>query len=146
MVRDPMMARGVVWDLDGVLADTAEAHFQAWTQALSAHEIPFDRVAFDRVFGMNNAGTLTMLFGRPPTRQELTNIADCKERIFRQEARRLVRPMPGTIRLLDELEKRGWLQAVASSAPQENIDLLAWDRRRVFWYTGAGNAYCRGRW
>jgi len=124
MVRDSMMACGVIWDLDGVLADTAEAHFQAWVQALSAHEIPFDRVAFDRVFGMNNVGTLTVLLGRPPTRQEVTNIADYKERIFRQEARRLVRPMPGAIRLLDELAQRGWLQAVASSAPQENIDLL----------------------
>ena len=119
-----MTDRGVIWDLDGVLADTAEAHFQAWARAASAHEIPFDRAAFDRVFGMNNAGTLTVLLKRPPTRQELTNIADCKERIFRQEARRLVRPMPGAVRLLDELEKRGWLQAVASSAPQENIDLL----------------------
>lgn len=124
MVRDPMTGRGVIWDLDGVLADTAEAHFQAWAEALSAHEIPFDRAAFDRVFGMNNVGTLTVLLKRPPTRQELTHIADGKEQIFRQEVRRRVRPMPGAIRLLDELEQRGWLQAVASSAPQENIDLL----------------------
>jgi beta-phosphoglucomutase family hydrolase len=119
-----MMARGVIWDLDGVLADTAEVHFQAWAEALSAYEIPFDRAAFDRVFGMNNAGTLTALLKRPPTRQEVTNIADYKERVFRQEAGRLVRPMPGAVQLLDELEQRGWLQAVASSAPQENIDLL----------------------
>ena len=129
-----MMARGVIWDLDGVLADTAEVHFQAWARALSAHEIPFDRVAFDRVFGMNNVGTLTVLLGRPPARREVTDIADCKERIFRQEAGRLVRPMPGAIRLLDELEQTGWLQAVASSAPQENIDLLvdAFGIRRYF--------------
>jgi beta-phosphoglucomutase len=119
-----MTARGVIWDLDGVLADTAEAHFQAWARASSAYEIPFDRVAFNRVFGMNNVGTLTALLKRPPTRQEVTNIADYKERIFRQEAGRLARPMPGAIRLLEELEQRGWSQAVASSAPQENIDLL----------------------
>lgn len=119
-----MTDRGVIWDLDGVLADTAEVHFQAWARALSAHEIPFDRVAFDRVFGMNNVGTLTVLLGRPPTGQETTNIADCKERIFRQHAGRLVRAMPGAMRLLDELAQRDWLQAVASSAPQENIDLL----------------------
>ena len=129
-----MMARGVIWDLDGVLADTAEAHFQAWAQALSAHEIPFDRAAFDRVFGMNNAGTLTVLLGRPPTRQEVTDIADCKERVFRHAAGKLVRPIPGAIRLLAELEQAGWSQAVASSAPQENIDLLvdAFGIRRYF--------------
>jgi len=119
-----MTARGVIWDLDGVLVDTTKAHFQAWEEALSTHEIPFDRSAFDRVFGMNNVGTLTVLLGRPPTRQEVTEIADCKERIFRQHSGRLVRAMPGAIRLLDELEQAGWSQAVASSAPQENIDLL----------------------
>jgi HAD superfamily hydrolase (TIGR01509 family) len=134
MTRGPLTARGVIWDLDGVLADTTEAHFQAWKQALSASEIPFDRTAFDRVFGMNNVGTLTVLLGRPPTRQELTDIADGKERIFRQHAGQLVRPMPGAIRLLAELGQTGWLQAVASSAPQENIDLLvdAFGIRRYF--------------
>ena len=35
-----------------------------------------------------------------------------------------MRPMPGAIRLLDELEGAGWVQGVASSAPLENIDLL----------------------
>jgi HAD superfamily hydrolase (TIGR01509 family) len=134
MIRDPMTARGVIWDLDGVLADTTEAHFQAWKEAMSAHEIPFDRSAFDRVFGMNNAGTLTVLFGRPPTRQEVRGIADCKERIFRQHAGQLVRPMAGALDLLDELAQTGWLQAVASSAPQENIDLIvdAFGIRRYF--------------
>lgn len=129
-----MTARGVIWDLDGVLVDTTKAHFQAWKEALSTHEIPFDRAQFDRVFGMNNVGTLTVLLGRPPTRQEVTEIADCKERIFRQHGGRLVRAMPGAIRLLDELEQAGWSQAVASSAPQENIDLLidAFGMRRYF--------------
>jgi hypothetical protein len=42
-----------------VLADMAEAHFQAWALTLSAHEITFDCLTFDRVFGMNNVGTLT---------------------------------------------------------------------------------------
>jgi beta-phosphoglucomutase family hydrolase len=131
-----MTGRGVIWDLDGVLADTAEAHFQAWARAASAYKIPFDRAAFDRVFGMNNVGTLTVLLKRPPTRQELTNIADCKEQIFRQEAGRLAHPMPGAVQLLAQLEQEGWLQAVASSAPQENIDLLV-DAIRIRRYFAA---------
>jgi HAD superfamily hydrolase (TIGR01509 family) len=115
---------GVIWDLDGVLADTTEAHFQAWAEALSAWQIPFDRPLFDRVFGMNNEDTLTALLGRPPTQEEIIGIAGNKEHIFRRHAGELVRPMPGAVRLLDELEQGGWVQGVASSAPQENIDLL----------------------
>jgi len=116
--------RGIIWDLDGVLADTGEAHFQAWAGVLSERKIPFDRSTFDRVFGMNNRGTLTELLGRPPTEEDLARIADRKEILFRELAEGLVRPMPGAIRLLDELEGAGWSQAVASSAPQENIDLV----------------------
>jgi HAD superfamily hydrolase (TIGR01509 family) len=121
---DLLTDKGVIWDLDGVLVDTTEAHFQAWAEALSAWDIPFDRSLFDRVFGMNNEDTLTLLLGRPPTQEEITGIAGPKEDIFRQHAGELVRPMSGAIRLLDELKKAGWAQGVASSAPQENIDLL----------------------
>jgi HAD superfamily hydrolase (TIGR01509 family) len=116
--------RGVIWDLDGVLADTGEAHFQAWATVLSERKIPFDRALFDRVFGMNNRGTLTELLGRAPNDEELGEIADRKEMLFRQLADQLVRPMPGALRLLDELARGGWVQGVASSAPQENIDLV----------------------
>lgn len=126
--------KGVIWDLDGVLADTGEAHFQAWAAVLSERKIPFDRAAFDCVFGMNNKGTLTELLGRPPTQEELESIADRKELLFRQFAKKLVRPIPGALRLLDELEGAGWSQAVASSAPQENIDLVVdtFNIRRYF--------------
>ncbi len=119
-----MIERAVVWDLDGVLADTAEAHFRSWVTALAQWEIPLDRTTFDRVFGMNNRDTLTTLLGRPPEPPEVLAISGRKEYLFRLEAQRTARPMPGALRVLGELEEAGWLQAVASSAPQANIDLL----------------------
>jgi HAD superfamily hydrolase (TIGR01509 family) len=142
-----MKTRGVIWDLDGVLADTTEAHFQAWTEALSAWDIPFDRSVFDRVFGMNNEDTLTVLLGRPPAQEELAGIADNKEHIFRQRAGELARLMPGAVRLLDELEQAGWVQGVASSAPQENIDLLvdAFGIRRYFAAILSGDGFPAGK-
>ena len=118
------MNKGVIWDLDGVLADTAELHFRCWVTALAEREIPLDRQTFDKVFGMNNRDTLTYLLGRPPEPFELETISGRKEEIFRMEAQWLVRPMPGALTLLEELEEAGWLQAVASSAPKANMDLL----------------------
>jgi len=139
--------RGVIWDLDGVLVDTGEAHFQAWADALSHWKIPFDRSCFDRVFGMNNVDTLTALLGRAPTQEEITGIAGRKEGIFRRHAGEMVRPMPGAIRLLDELEQAGWVQGVASSAPQENIDLLvdAFGIRRYFAAILSGDGFPAGK-
>ena len=118
------MNKGVIWDLDGVLADTGELHFRCWVTALAEREIPFDRQTFDTIFGMNNRDTLTYLLERPPEPFELETISGRKEEIFRMEDQWLVRPMPGALTLLGELEEAGWLQAVASSAPKANIDLL----------------------
>jgi HAD superfamily hydrolase (TIGR01509 family) len=118
------MNKGVIWDLDGVLADTGELHFRCWVTALAEREIPLDRQTFDTIFGMNNRDTLTYLLERPPEPFELETISGRKEEIFRMEAQWLVRPMPGALTLLGELEEAGWLQAVASSAPKANIDLL----------------------
>lgn len=118
------MNKGVIWDLYGVLADTAEAHFRCWVTALAEKEIALDRPTFDRLFGMNNRNMLTQLLGRRPEPTELETIAGRKEEIFRMEAQWLVRPMPGALQLLGELETAGWLQAIASSTPKANIDLV----------------------
>jgi len=118
------MNKAVIWDLDGVLADTAEAHFRAWVTALAEWEIPLDRPTFDRLFGMNNRDMLTDLLGRPPEPHELGTIAGRKEHFFHLVAQQMAHPLPGALELLADLEMEGWLQAIASSAPPANINLL----------------------
>jgi HAD superfamily hydrolase (TIGR01509 family) len=118
------MSKGVIWDLDGVLADTAEAHFRCWVTALAEKEIPLDRPTFNGLFGMNNRDMLAQLLGRPPEPSELETIAGRKEEIFRMEAQWLVLPMPGALSLLKELERAGWIQAITSSAPKANVELV----------------------
>lgn len=118
------MSKGVIWDLDGVLADTAEAHFRCWVTALAEKEIPLDRPTFNGLFGMNNRDMLAQLLGRPPEPSELETIAGRKEEIFRMEAQWLVRPMPGALSLLKELERAGWIQAITSSTPKAEVELV----------------------
>jgi HAD superfamily hydrolase (TIGR01509 family) len=110
--------------MDGVLADTTEAHFRTWVTSLAEWEIPLDRDQFGSLLGMNSRDSLTKLLGRSPTPVELTTIIGRKEYLFRLEAQRLVHPVPGALNLLNELEQAGWSQALATSAPQANIDLL----------------------
>jgi beta-phosphoglucomutase len=110
--------------LDGVLADTAEAHFRCWVTALAEKEIPLDRPTFDGLFGIYNRDMLAQLLGRPPEPSELETITGRKEEIFRMEAQWLVRPMPGALSLLKKLEEAGWIQAITSSTPRANVELV----------------------
>jgi beta-phosphoglucomutase family hydrolase len=119
-----MGKRGVLWDMDGVLVDTGEFHFQAWSQTLAEYDIPFSRDLFRATFGMNNMGLIAHLLGRKPDPGFIARVSDHKERRFRQAIRGHAQPLPGVLVWLDRLRAMGVRQAVASSAPPENIDTL----------------------
>jgi beta-phosphoglucomutase family hydrolase len=120
----PRRVRGVIWDMDGVLVDTSQFHFQAWSRALSERGIPLTRESFRTTFGMNNAGILTVLLRQPPPPDLLADISDRKERLFRRAVRGRVQLLPGVLTWLERLKAAGVQQAIASSAPPANIDAL----------------------
>jgi beta-phosphoglucomutase len=53
--------KGVIFDLDGVLTDTAEDHYQAWQALADAHGFAFDREANHRLKGVDRAGSLRLI-------------------------------------------------------------------------------------
>ena len=116
--------QGVLWDLDGVLVDTGEFHFQAWSGVLPEYSIPFTRELFQATFGMNNTGVLSTLLGERLTPELLAEIDDRKEQRFREAVRGRAQPLPGVLAWLEHLKAAGVRQVVASSAPPANIDVL----------------------
>jgi len=115
---------GILWDLDGVLIDTGEFHYQAWAAILAANSITFSHDLFRQTFGMNNVGVLTTLLGQPPTPDYAQRIDEEKEAAFRAAIRGKAVALPGVVRWLGQLQTLGARQAIASSAPQANIDVL----------------------
>jgi HAD superfamily hydrolase (TIGR01509 family) len=119
-----MIRQGVLWDMDGVLVDTSQAHFQSWVEVLTQYDIPFSREFFRQTFGMNNAGILSILLGDRLTPELLAEISDRKEVLFRRAVRGSVEPMPGVLPWLERLGEADFRQGIASSAPMANIDTL----------------------
>jgi HAD superfamily hydrolase (TIGR01509 family) len=115
---------GVLWDLDGTLVDTGEFHHQAWAQTLAGRGIAYSREQFALIFGMNNLNALTTLLGRPPAADLLAEIDAEKEARFRAAIHGQVRPLPGALAWLARLRAAGVRQAIASSAPPANINVL----------------------
>jgi beta-phosphoglucomutase len=115
---------GAIWDVDGTLVDTAESHFRAW-QAVSAERgRPFTRADFARTFGRRNPEIIHILFGDGLGRREAEEMADRKEALYRDEARAGVALLPGVRALVEGLDRAGFRQAVGSSAPRANLDLI----------------------
>lgn len=119
-----MTTRAVLWDMDGVLVEDGEQHYLAWRETLAEVGIILDRQTFQRTFGMNNAGILELLLGHTPPADVVQEISERKEERFRNLIRGQVRLAPGARVWLERLQAEGFLQAIASSAPQANLEVL----------------------
>lgn len=114
----------VLWDLDGVLVDTGEYHFQAWVETLAGYDIPFSREQFKEIFGMHNESAMVYLLGKERAEKLWQEIGDKKEIAFRNDIRGKVVLLPGIEKWLRTLVNIQIPSAVASSAPMKNIDAI----------------------
>jgi HAD superfamily hydrolase (TIGR01509 family) len=113
----------VLWDMDGVICDNGHLHYAAWKAAFAGFPAyHFSEEFFQRTFGMNNFGVLSLLLGRKTTPEEVEAIAGEKERLFREMIRGNVVYLPGVEHWLSTFWALGVPQAIASSAPRENIN------------------------
>lgn len=115
---------GVIWDVDGTLVDTAELHFQAWCALARELHKPFTRADFAGTFGWRNPEIIPKLFGHTYTSEEVDALGTRKEDLYRAEAQKGVDLLPGVRTLLEGLQASGAAQAIGSSAPRANIEMI----------------------
>jgi beta-phosphoglucomutase family hydrolase len=116
------MAKAVLWDLDGVLVDTAAHHFRAWRTLFRELGRDLSEEDFRRTFGLRNDAILRTLVGDLP-REEAARLSRHKEELYRQGIAEGLEPMPGVVELLHRLQRRGRGLAIVSSTPRENVDV-----------------------
>ena len=118
-------ALAVLWDMDGVLVDSAPLHSRAWQAALEAEGVPFKQEDFYHTFGWRNDSIIAYLVGPDVPAEREAAIAAAKELHFRELVRQEgIAPLPGVIEWLERLHERGVPHAVVSSAPRENIAVV----------------------
>ncbi|MEE8618797.1 MAG: HAD family phosphatase [Dehalococcoidales bacterium] len=122
------MSRGkleaVIWDMDGVIADTALYHFQAWQEVFQKRGINFTEEDFKHNFGQRNDSIIRYAIGKNVLPGEVDVIANEKEENYRQRVAQNIKSLPGAIELIASLKEHGVKMAIASSAPMENIQLV----------------------
>jgi len=61
MITIPTNAKGLIFDLDGTIANTMPNHFKAWRHAVTPYGIDFDKELFLSLTGMPKAATIAKL-------------------------------------------------------------------------------------
>jgi beta-phosphoglucomutase len=116
--------RAVIWDLDGVIIDSAEEHRQAWYRLAREEGIPYSDEQFWATFGQRNDVVIPTMFG-PVSPERVRELADRKEAYFRELVRKTAHALPGSIELMSALHEAGYAQAIGTSTPLANIELIS---------------------
>ena len=115
---------GVIFDMDGVLVDSAEAHYQAWCELGKEVGKPHPREFFKRTFGMHNREIIPLWLGDRVPAEEVERLSVLKEALYRQIAARTIVPMDGILGLIDALREDGFRLGVGTSGFRENVNLV----------------------
>jgi beta-phosphoglucomutase len=120
----PIKIKAIIWDLDGVIIDSADEHRRAWQRLAREENVKMTDDDFWSTFGKRNNDIFAIIWG-PLTPEQAQQLGNRKETYFRDLIRQSAALLPGSMELMQSLHKAGYPQALASSAPIENIQLIS---------------------
>ena len=119
------MIRAVLWDLDGTLVDSEEFHWLSWRDTMRVEGIELTYAQFLASFGQKNDRILPVWLGADAEAARMQRIGEDKEAAFRRLAETHgLTPLPGAREWVSALRAAGWKQAIASSAPRPNVEMM----------------------
>ncbi|MEK5253617.1 beta-phosphoglucomutase [Paenibacillus sp. FSL F4-0125] len=115
--------QAVIFDLDGVITDTAEYHYQAWGMIAKELGLPFTREFNENLKGVSRIASLELLLGQaaiPHTYspEEMEKMATRKNEFYQQLIQQVTPAdvLPGISELLTELKAHGVKTGIASAS------------------------------
>jgi beta-phosphoglucomutase len=117
----PRSVSAILFDLDGVLVDTARAHFGAWLRLARQLGLPFDEEANERLKGVGREESLDLLLGPQASSvsgAEKRRLAALKNDWYREMIAQL-RPadlLPGAREVLETVKSAGVRTGLTSAS------------------------------
>ncbi len=115
--------KAIIFDVDGVLVDSYEAHLKSWQMLAREAGVSLTEDDFARTFGRTSRDILCELFDPALNDETLRNLDDRKEALYRAIVEESFPAMPYAAELIKALDHDDWAIAAGSSGPPENVEL-----------------------
>ncbi|MBK1986263.1 beta-phosphoglucomutase [Sphaerospermopsis aphanizomenoides BCCUSP55] len=116
--------RGIIFDLDGVLTDTAEYHYQAWQRLADEEGLPFNRQANEALRGISRRASLMLIIGdRRYSEVQIQEMMERKNDYYVELIQHITPKdlLPGAVSLLDDLRQAGIKIALGSASKNARV-------------------------
>jgi beta-phosphoglucomutase len=114
-----MQINGFIFDLDGVLTDTAEYHYLGWKRLADELGIPFDRAANEHLRGVSRRASLLLILGQRRYPEAELESMMARKNSYYLELLKQISPrdvLPGARELLEEIKAAGLKNALGSAS------------------------------
>jgi beta-phosphoglucomutase len=111
---------GIIFDMDGVLVDSYQAHFTAWERTMKRHGLTMTEEQFASSFGQTNAEIFASLYPEMAANR-IPELSDEKEAAYRDIIASNFPAMDGASELIADLSRAGAKLAIGSSGPPQNV-------------------------
>ncbi len=121
-----MALAAVIFDFDGVVIDSHEAHERSWFALAEELGEMLTRETFVSTFGQRNESILPFLgWADEGDGERIRTLGDRKESLYREILRAEgIEPLPGVAALLEDLRQHGVPCAIGTSTPRENVECV----------------------
>lgn len=119
--KKQLSKKAVIFDLDGVIVNTDEYHYQGWKRIAEEERIYFDRDINEALRGVSRMVSLEIILRKAEkayTHVEKKALAERKNDYYRESLNNLTPGdiLPGVLDMLNELREKGIKVAIGSSS------------------------------
>jgi beta-phosphoglucomutase len=117
--KQPMIVEAFIFDLDGVITDTAEYHYQAWRRLAEEEGLPFTRLDNEKLRGVSRRASLELILnGIKLPETKMLELMERKNSYYRASVAAVTEKdlLPGAISILQELKQKNYKLALASAS------------------------------
>ncbi len=114
----------VLFDIDGTLIDSNDAHAAAWVEAFLEHGVTVDPALVRRCIGMGGDKLMPEVSGIEEDSQRGAAIAKRRGEIFTRQFLPHLQPFDGARDLVSAIKERGYFAVAASSASRKDLKAL----------------------